>query len=83
MINLFYIERIRKAPQKWQLSLYLKYFLYKIKDKKKDIRARTSMNLELKYEAMNIFISKEHQVNRYSNKDTGARREWCQRDAKP
>lgn len=41
------------------------------------------MNLELKYEAMNIFISKEHQVNRYSNKDTGARREWCQRDAKP
>ena len=41
------------------------------------------MNLELKYEAMNIFISKEHQVNRYSNKDTGARREWCKRDAKP
>ena len=31
------------------------------------------MNLELKYEAMNIFISKEHQVNRYSDKDTGCK----------
>ena len=69
MINLFYIERIRKSPQKRQLSLCLKYFLYKIKGKK-DIRAKISIHLELKHEVMNIFISEEHQVNRYSNEDT-------------